>query len=120
MDSATTLKQLKDRVSRFRDERDWKQYHNAKDLAIGITTESSELLGIFRFKSPDEVESLFKDRKMLLDIKDELADVCIMALALSDRYGIDLSSAINAKLRKNERKYPVSKSRGSNKKYTEL
>ncbi len=120
MDSNTTVQSLKDKVKKFRDDRDWKQFHNAKDLAIGITTESSELLDIFRFKSPEEVEAMFSDRKKLTEIKDELADVCTMALALAQGYDIDLSSAISAKLRKSAIKYPIRKSKGSNKKYTEL
>ncbi|MCL4364737.1 nucleotide pyrophosphohydrolase [Candidatus Marsarchaeota archaeon] len=120
MDSDTTIKSLKDKVAKFRDDRDWKQYHNAKDLAIGISTESSELLDIFRFKSLDEVDKMFHDRKKLTEIRDELADVCIMALALSQRYDIDLSKSITAKLKKSAIKYPILKSRGSNKKYTEL
>lgn len=120
MDSTTTVLDLKEQVKKFRDDRDWEQYHNAKDLAIGIITESAELLDIFRFKSLDEVDGMFHNRKKLVEIKDELADVCIMVLALSQRYSIDLSQSITAKLKKSARKYRIRKSRGSNKKYTEL
>lgn len=120
MDSNTTIAELKAEVKKFSDDRDWEQYHNAKDLAIGVATESGELLDIFRFKSLDEVEAMFKNPEKRAEIEDEIADVCIMSIRLAQKYSIDLSKAIRAKLKKSAIKYPISKSKGLNKKYTEL
>ncbi|MBI2545390.1 MAG: nucleotide pyrophosphohydrolase [Candidatus Aenigmarchaeota archaeon] len=119
MDSETTIKELKDAVKNFCGDRDWDQYHNAKDLAIGIITESSELLEHFRFKSEKEVEEMFKTDKKN-EISEELADVLYFVLRLAQKYDIDLSTELKNKLKKNESRYPVEKSKGSNNKYTEL
>jgi len=107
-------------VKKFSVERDWDQFHNAKDLAIGIVTEASELLEMFRFKSEREVESILKDPKTAREVQDELADVFYFALRLAQKYGIDVSTALRKKIDENARKYPVRRAKGSNKKYTEL
>jgi len=120
LDELTTIAQLKDQIKRFCEERDWDQFHNAKDLAIGITTESSELLEHFRFKSADQVESMLLDPQKRELISDEMADVLYSVLRFAQVYAIDLSSALEAKLTKNGIKYPVEKAKGSNKKYSEL
>jgi NTP pyrophosphatase (non-canonical NTP hydrolase) len=120
LDELTTITQLKDQIKRFCEERDWDQFHNAKDLAIGITTESSELLEHFRFKSADQVESMLLDPQKRELISDEMADVLYSVLRFAQVYAIDLSSALEAKLTKNGIKYPVEKAKGSNKKYSEL
>ena len=120
MDSEATLGDLKKLVKKFCDDRDWDQYHNAKDLAIGIITESSELLEHFRFKSEKEIEEMFKDEKKKGEISEETADVFYFLLRLAQKYDIDLSSELNKKIARNGKKYPIEKSRGSNKKYTEL
>ncbi|CAJ1001014.1 nucleotide pyrophosphohydrolase [Brevibacillus aydinogluensis] len=109
------MKDLLERLIDFRDKRDWKKYHTPKDLAISISLEANELLENFQWKSSEEaVEANFEN------IKDELADVVIYALLMSDVLGIELEEAIRNKIRKNEIKYPVSKAFGSNKKYDEL
>ena len=117
MDSQTNIKQLKELVKKFSEERDWDQYHNAKDLAIGIITESSELLEYFRFKSEKEVEEIIIQKKE--EISEELADILFFTLRLSQKYDIDLSAEFQKKIEKNAKKYPIEKSKGSNKKYTE-
>jgi NTP pyrophosphatase (non-canonical NTP hydrolase) len=117
MDSQTNIKQLKELVKKFSEERDWDQYHNAKDLAIGIITESSELLEHFRFKSAKEVEEVIKQKKE--EISEELSDILFFILRLAQRYDIDLSSEFQKKMEKNAKKYSIEKSKGSNKKYTE-
>ncbi|MCM3601067.1 nucleotide pyrophosphohydrolase [Robertmurraya korlensis] len=99
----------------FRDERDWEQFHNPKDLAISLSLEASELLENFQWKTSEQA----RDDKMD-DITDELADVVIYALLLSNELEINLEQAIKEKIRKNRQKYPVNKSFGSSKKYTEL
>lgn len=120
MDSEATLAELKAMVRKFCEERDWDQYHNAKDLAIGIITESAELLEHFRFKSHAEIDEMFTRTPKREEIGDEMADILYFLLRLAQRYDIDLAYELKKKLDKNEKKYPVEKARGSNKKYTEL
>ncbi len=120
MDSKTNVHEMKEWVRKFSEIRDWDQYHNAKDLAIGIITEASELLEHFRFKSKEEVEEMFKSTEKREALSEEMADVLYFLLRLAQRYDIDLATELNKKLEKNEKKYPVEKARGQNKKYTEL
>jgi NTP pyrophosphatase (non-canonical NTP hydrolase) len=120
MDDYTTLLQLKEKIRDFCEERDWDQYHNAKDLAIGIITEAAELLEHFRFKSSQEVDQLFLESSSRSEIAQELADILYFVLRLSERYGIDLSEELTAKLSANAERYPIGKSKGSNKKYSEF
>lgn len=106
------------RIRQFRDERDWMKFHDPKNLAVSISIEAAELLEQFQWKSPVEVEQhvvKYKER-----ISDEIADVAIYLLELSDNLGIDLESAILAKLEKNAAKYPVEKAKGVSTKYTDL
>ena len=120
MDSNTNISQLKEKIKEFCEERDWDQYHNAKDLAIGIITESSELLEHFRFKSEKQVEELFNSPDNKEKISEEVADIFYFLLRLAQKYEIDLSSELSKKISKNEKKYSIEKSKGSNKKYNEL
>ena len=120
MDDHTTLADLKGMVRAFCDARDWGQYHNAKDLAIGVATEAAELLDNFRFKSVPESDQIMADAEKRKGVEDEMADVLYFLLRISERYGIDLSDAMASKMAQNEAKYPVSKSRGSNRKYDEF
>jgi NTP pyrophosphatase (non-canonical NTP hydrolase) len=119
-DTLTRIAELKEMVKRFSEERDWDRFHNAKDLAIGIVTEASELLETFRFKSEEEVESLLKDQSSAKSVRDELADVFYFALRLAQKYDIDVSKALEEKVSENAKKYPVGKAKGSNQKYTEF
>lgn len=119
-DNQTTIAQLKEQIREFCSQRDWDQYHNAKDLAIGVATEAAELLEHFRFRPPEECEALFRDPDRRQAIAHELADVLYFALRLAERYGIDVAAATEDKLRVNAEKYPVDKARGRNAKYTEL
>jgi NTP pyrophosphatase (non-canonical NTP hydrolase) len=119
-DKDTTIAHLKEIVKRFCEERDWDQYHNAKDLSIGIITEASELLEHFRFKSNDEIAAMFKNPEKSREINEEMSDVLYFLIRLSQRYDIDLADSFGKKMEKNTRKYPIEKSKGSNKKYTEL
>lgn len=119
-DSGTDVEQLKLMVKKFSDDRDWDRYHNAKDLAIGIVTESSELLQWLRFKSDKEVDSLLKSRKARRQVGEELADTLYFVLRLAQRYNFDLTTELRKKIRKNEMRYPVKTAKGSNKKYNEL
>ncbi|MCU4712936.1 nucleotide pyrophosphohydrolase [Bacillus cereus] len=102
-------------ILKFRDDRDWKQFHNPKDLTISLSLEASELLENFQWKSSeDAIEQNFEN------IKEELADVLIYSILLADQMNLDIEEVIQNKLEKNKRKYPVKKSIGSNKKYNEL
>ena len=105
---------LTDKVNQFRDERDWRQFHNEKDLAISISLEASELLEIFQWQSSQEAID-----QNLTHIKEELADVLIYALMFADNLDLDIDEIISDKLAKNAQKYPSSKSKGNRKKYTE-
>jgi len=116
-DATTTIAELKEQVKRFCEARDWDQYHNAKDLAIGVSTEAGELLDLFRFKSPQEIEAMFRASDVQEEIEDEMADVLFFLLRMAQMNDVDLSGAFERKMIKNEKKYPVEKARGSNKKY---
>ena len=104
-----------DKINQFRDDRDWRQFHNEKDLAISISLEAAELLELFQWKSPEEVRENSIER-----IKEELADVLIYSHMLASNLDLDIDEIIEAKLEKNNIKYPVDKSRGNKEKYTEL
>jgi len=100
------------KLKKFRDERDWKQFHNPKDLALALSIESSELLEAFLWKSPEEAD--------VEKVKEELADVFAYALLLAESYELDVKQIVLDKIEENHKKYPVDKARGSAKKYTEL
>jgi NTP pyrophosphatase (non-canonical NTP hydrolase) len=97
---------------KFRNERDWEQFHNPKDLAIAINVEAGELLELFLWKSPDEAN---KEK-----VKEELADIFAYAFLLADKYQLDIKEIVIEKIKKNGDKYPVDKSKGNAKKYNEL
>lgn len=109
---------IQQRIRTFRDERDWMQFHNPKNLAISICLEASELLEHFQWKTFEESERHAVESKA--EIADEVADVAVYLIELCDNLGIDLEFAILSKLQKNAAKYPAAKSRGSAKKYTDL
>lgn len=120
MDEETTISQLKEIVKKYNDERDYTQYHNPKELAIGAAVEASELLEHFMFKSNEEMERMLKDPKKSQDITDEMADTLYYIMRLAQLYDIDLSDAFHRKMQQNRKKYPIEKAKGSNKKYNEL
>ncbi|OJD77378.1 nucleotide pyrophosphohydrolase [Bacillus sp. P14-1] len=102
------------RINQFRDERNWRQFHNEKDLAISISLEANELLELFQWKTPEEAKGN-PER-----LKEELADVLIYSYMMADNLGFDIDEIIAEKLIKNDQKYPVPKSFGQKKKYNEL
>lgn len=112
------INELVKRVIKFRDDRDWKQFHNPKDLAISLSLEASEFLEHFQWKNSKEIIEHIKTHKE--EISDELADVLFWILTASHDLKIDLKQALINKLKKNEQKYPVGKSRGKHTKYTDL
>ena len=104
-----------DMVLKFRDDRNWKQFHNPKDLAISVSLEASELLEIFQWSADD----LFCENKKE-KIEEELADVLNYCILLADVCGLDLDEIIQKKVRRNSEKYPVELAFGNKAKYTEL
>lgn len=106
------IDQLIQKLKKFRDERDWEQFHNPKDLAIALSIEASELLEVFLWKSPQEAD---KEK-----IKEELADVLAYSLLIAERCDLDVKKIVENKIEKNKLKYPVEKSKGSSKKYNEI
>lgn len=119
MDADASFQQLKDTVQKFCEDRDWDQFHSPKELAIGIITESAELLEHFRFKSEAEMEEIMNDALKRKEIGEELADIMFFILRFSQKYNYDLSEEIKNKIKKNEIRLPVEKSKGLNKKYNE-
>lgn len=103
-----------DEINKFRDDRNWRQFHNEKDLAISVSIEASELLELFQWKSAEEGIS------NLERVKEELADVFIYSYMIADNLNLNVDEIIREKLIKNSEKYPVSKSKNSNKKYLDL
>jgi len=112
------MDELIKRIRKFRDDRDWMKFHSPKNLAISVSLEAAELLEHFQWK--DDEESAVHVQTKLDAIEDEVADVAIYLLELSDNLGIDLFKAICKKLDKNESRYPVSRARGNAAKYTDL
>ena len=108
-------KETVEKVTAFRDQRNWAQFHNPKDLAISLSLEASELLEIFQWSGNDLVCEDKLDK-----IKEELADVLCYSILLADRCGLDMDEIINEKVKRNAEKYPIEASYGSKEKYTEL
>ncbi len=102
-------------VLKFRDDRNWKQFHNPKDLAISISLEAAELLEVFQW-SAEDVWCREKKEK----VKEELADVLNYCILMADICGLDLDEIILEKVKKNGEKYPIEKAYGHKEKYTEL
>lgn len=114
---ADTKKIIK-KILEFRDARDWKQFHNPKDLAISLSLEASEVLEHFQWKSKEEIEKYIKTNKN--EIGEELADVFYWVLLLANDLNIDIEKAFELKMKKNAKKYPIKKAKGKHNKYTEL
>ena len=102
-------------VLKFRDDRNWRQFHNPKDLALSISLEAAELLEVFQWSGSDTVCESKKDK-----IREELADVLNYCILMADVYGLDMDEIVQEKIKKNNERYPVEKARDSAKKYDEL
>src|SRR3989339_168425 len=112
------IQELMVKINQFVKDREWGVYQTPKDLAISLTLESAEVLEHFQFKNGDELSDYLVNNKS--EIGDELADVFVYLLELSQSVGVDLVEAAHKKIAKNALKYPIEKSKGNNKKYTEL
>ena len=112
------LRQFKEEVNLFVNERDWSQFQTPKNLSMALIVEAAELVEHFQWMRPKESDSLSKDRKA--KVAEELADIFIYTVCLASRLGIDLEQSAKDKLTKNRQKYPAEKARGKATKYTEL
>lgn len=106
------IKEIIDALIEFRNERDWEQFHNAKDLAIAISIEANELLELFLWKDAKEASPE--------KVKRELADILSFAFLLTEKYGLNVKEILLDKMAENATKYPIDKSKGNARKYTEL
>ena len=109
------FQELLDLLVRFRDERDWSQFHDSKNLALALSIEAAELNELFLWKKDDEAEQVDQAK-----LREELADVFAYAIMLAGRHGLDVSEIVKDKIAKNAKKYPVEKSKGNSAKYDDL
>lgn len=117
-ENMNNIKKLTERIIAFRDARDWKQFHNPKDLAISLSLEAAEVLEHFQWKSEKEIENYIIEAKE--HIGEELADVFYWVLLMGHDLNIDVIEALEKKIKKNEDKYPVEKAKGRHTKYNNL
>ncbi len=115
-----SLMSLTDQLIAFRDARDWRQFHSLKNLILSLNLEASELLELTQWKSEDEIEDLIANEDFTQRVAEECSDVLLYLLLVSERTGINLAEAAQAKIIKNGEKYPVEKSKGNARKYTDL
>ena len=113
-----SIEEVTEAIKAFRDERDWLQFHNPKDMATALSIEAAELLEHFLWKTQEEAEARCQSHREA--ISEEIADIGCYLFELADNLGIDLGEAILSKIEKNAQKYPVEKARGRHTKYTEL
>lgn len=106
------IEKITEAILKFRDERDWAQFHNAKDLAVALNVEAGELLELFLWKDADEADS---DK-----VKEELADILNYSFLLANKYGFDVEQIMMDKIQSNAERYPTDKAKGSAKKYSDL
>ncbi len=116
----TALEELQTRLIALRDARDWRQFHSLKDLLVSLNLEAAELLELTQWKREDAFEREVLGEPAAGRLKEECADILLYLLLIAERAGIDLIEAANRKIDRNEEKYPVEKSRGNARKYTQL
>ena len=109
------IQKITDALLKFRDERNWKQFHNAKDLSLAISIEAAELNELFLWKNQEEINEVSEEK-----VKEELADILAFSFLLADQYNLDVKQAVLDKIEKNGEKYPVDKAKNSAKKYNQL
>lgn len=112
------IKSITEKIKKFRDERDWMQFHDPKNMAISIIIEASELLEHFQWKTKEEVEKYINSNKG--QVEEEIADIAMYLFELADNLGINLFEAMHRKIKKNSEKYPVEKAKGKHIKYNKL
>lgn len=107
-----------ERIIKFRDDREWGQFHTPKDMAISLVLESTELLEHFQWKNEEDAKKHIDEKRQ--EVAEELSDVLYWVLLMANDLDIDLNDALSKKMDKNEAKYPIDKAKGNAKKYTEL
>lgn len=112
------INHLTEKILAFREARDWKQFHNPKDLALSLVLEAAEVMEHFQWKNKEEMDAYIKTNKS--EIGEELADVLYWVLLMSHDLDINVLDALEEKLKKNEKKYPIEKSKGKHAKYNKL
>ena len=113
-----SIKYILEKIKKFRDDRDWLQFHDPKNMAVSIMIEAAELLEHFQWKTKEEVQVYIKENKE--EISNEIADIAMYLFELADNLGVDLIQAMDKKLKKNEEKYPIEKAKSKHTKYTKL
>lgn len=113
-----SIRELTDRIQAFVDAREWRVYHNPKDLALAVAAEAGELMQHFVWQTNEQSDRRAVERRD--EIASEIADVAILLFELADNLGLDLGQVMESKLARNEVRYPVEKARGNNRKYSEL
>ena len=111
-DATTTVKQLRDLITKFVDERDWHQFHAPKNLSMSLAVEAAELMEHFQWITGDASRAIIDDESKKAEVADELADVLCYALAIANELAIDVSSAMQRKMVKNRKKYPAEDYKG--------
>lgn len=112
------IREIIEKIKKFRDERDWMQFHDPKNMAVSITIEAAELLEHFQWKTKEEVKAYIDENKE--EISDEIADIAMYLFELADNMGVDLVQAMGKKLEKNKLKYPIEKAKSKHTKYNKL
>lgn len=113
-----SISALTSQIQTFVDARDWRKYHNAKDLAVAISAEAGELMQHFVWQQEEQIENRLEEHRA--EIASEIADVAILLFEFADNLGYNLGEVMQTKIARNEVRYPVEKSRGNNLKYSEL
>ena len=113
--SKIDFENIREQIIKFREDRNWKQFHTIKDLLLGLNIELAELQELVLWKNQSEIEKVNKEK-----IEEELADIFIFLTYLSEHFNVDLLKAVEKKIEKNDKKYPIDKSFGNSKKYNEL
>lgn len=111
---------LHNEIEKFITDRDWDQFHSVKNLSMALSVETSELVELFQWMTEEKSNQLKDDPALMEKVRDEVADIFFFLMRISAKADINLESALLAKLKKNAEKYPVDKSHGTSKKYTEL
>lgn len=114
------LEKVKKELKKFSSDRDWDQFHSVKNLAMALSVECSELLEIFQWMSEEDSNQIKNSPEKLQNVRDEIADVFVYLLRISEKLNIDLELAVTEKMIKNAEKYPIEKARGNSKKYDDL
>ena len=114
LDSTTTIESLKEKIKVYCEARDWDQYHDAKELSIGVITEAAELLENFRFQTKEQMQEIMTKAGSRKEVSDELADILFFLLRFCQRYDVDLSESFADKMERNAKRYPVEEFRGKN------